>query len=148
MEVISGDEEARLIALAVGKRIPLGKKSALIVDLGGGSVEITFVENGRITMADSHNFGAVRLLDMLSSAEEDLRSAGLLLGEYMELVSRLSRRGNGKKAALFIATGGNIEAIASIPDVRAEPHPDYPEILCIKAGNLRRLMKRFSPACR
>ena len=145
VEVISGDEEARLIALAVGKRIPLGKKSALIVDLGGGSVEITFVENGRITLADSHNFGAVRLLDMLSSAEEDLRSAGQLLGEYMDLVGRkLSRRGNGKKAALFIATGGNIESIASIPDVRAEPHPDYPETVCIKAGNLRRLMEELS----
>jgi len=145
VEVISGDEEARLITLAVGKKIPLGKKSVLIVDLGGGSVEITFVENGRITLADSHNFGAVRLLDMLSSAEEDLRSAGQLLGEYMELVGRkLSRRGNGKKAALFVATGGNIESIASIPDVRAEPHPDYPETVCIKAGNLRRLMEELS----
>ena len=145
VEVISGDEEARLITLAVGKRIPLGKKSALIVDLGGGSVEITFVENGRITLADSHNFGAVRLLDMLSSAEEDLRSAGQLLGEYMDLVGRkLARRGNGKKAALFIATGGNIESIASIPDVRAEPHPDYQETVCIKAGNLRRLMEELS----
>jgi exopolyphosphatase / guanosine-5'-triphosphate,3'-diphosphate pyrophosphatase len=145
VEVISGDEEARLITLAVGKKIPLGKKSVLIVDLGGGSVEITFVENGRITLADSHNFGAVRLLDMLSSAEEDLRSAGQLLGEYMDLVGRkLSRRGNGKKASLFVATGGNIESIASIPDVRAEPHPDYPETVCIKAGNLRRLMEELS----
>jgi exopolyphosphatase/guanosine-5'-triphosphate,3'-diphosphate pyrophosphatase len=145
VEVISGDEEARLITQAVGKRIPLGKKSALIVDLGGGSVEITFVENGRITLADSHNFGAVRLLDMLSSAEEDLRSAGQLLGEYMDLVGRrLSRRGNGKKAALFIATGGNIESIAAIPDVLAEPHPDYPETVRIKAGNLRRLMEELS----
>jgi len=145
VEVISGDEEARLIAQAVGKRIPLGKKSAMIVDLGGGSVEITFVENGRITLTDSHNFGAVRLLDMLSSAEEDLRSAGQLLGEYMDLVGRkLSRRGNGKKAALFIATGGNIESIAAIPDAHAEPHPDYPETVRISAGNLRRLMEELS----
>jgi len=145
VEVISGDEEARLIAQSVGKRIPLGKKSALIVDLGGGSVEITFVENGRITLTDSHNFGAVRLLDMLSSAEEDLRSAGQLLNEYMDLVGRkLSRRGNGKKAALFIATGGNIESIAAIPDAHAEPHPDYPETVRIKAGNLRRLMEELS----
>jgi exopolyphosphatase / guanosine-5'-triphosphate,3'-diphosphate pyrophosphatase len=145
VEVINGDEEARLIALAVGKKIPLNRKSALIVDLGGGSVEITFVENGRITLADSHNFGAVRLLDMLSSAEEDLRSAGQLLNEYMDLVGRkLSRRGSGKKAALFIATGGNIEAIASIPEMQAEPHPDYPETVRIKAGNLRRLMEELS----
>jgi exopolyphosphatase/guanosine-5'-triphosphate,3'-diphosphate pyrophosphatase len=145
VEVINGDEEARLIALAVGKKIPLAKKSALIVDLGGGSVEITFLENGRITLADSHNFGAVRLLDMLSSAEEDLRSAGQLLSEYMDLVARkLSRRGSGKKATLFIATGGNIESIAAIPEVRAEPHPDYPDALRIKSGNLRRLMEELS----
>jgi exopolyphosphatase/guanosine-5'-triphosphate,3'-diphosphate pyrophosphatase len=145
VEVINGDEEARLIALAVGKKIPLNRKSALIVDLGGGSVEITFVENGRITLADSHNFGAVRLLDMLSSAEEDLRSAGQLLSEYMDLIGRkLSRRGNGKKAALFVATGGNIESIASIPDVRAEPHPEYTDTMRIKAGNLRRLMEELS----
>ncbi|HEU4950055.1 MAG TPA: hypothetical protein VFT11_04750, partial [Candidatus Deferrimicrobiaceae bacterium] len=71
-EVINGDEEARLIALAVGRKIPLEGKTALIVDLGGGSVEITLVEDGRITMTDSHNFGAVRLLDILSSAGEDL----------------------------------------------------------------------------
>jgi exopolyphosphatase/guanosine-5'-triphosphate,3'-diphosphate pyrophosphatase len=63
----------------------------------------------------------------------------------MDLVGRkLSRRGNGKKAALFIATGGNIESIASIPDARAEPHPDYPETVRIKAGNLRRLMEELS----
>ncbi|MDP2658796.1 MAG: Ppx/GppA phosphatase family protein [Candidatus Deferrimicrobium sp.] len=145
VEVINGDEEARLIALAVGKKISLGKKSALIVDLGGGSVEITFVENGRITLTDSHNFGAVRLLDMLSSAEEDLRSAGQLLNEYMELISRkLSRRGDGKRATLFIATGGNVESIAAIPGMHAEPHPDYPDTVRIKAGNLRRLMEELS----
>jgi exopolyphosphatase/guanosine-5'-triphosphate,3'-diphosphate pyrophosphatase len=145
IEVINGDEEARLIAQAVGKKIPLGKKSALIVDLGGGSVEITFVENGRITSTDSHNFGAVRLLDLLSSAEEDVRSAGQLLNEYMELISlKLSRRGAGKKASLFIATGGNIESIAAIPDVEAEPHPEYADTVRIKAGNLRRLMEELS----
>jgi exopolyphosphatase/guanosine-5'-triphosphate,3'-diphosphate pyrophosphatase len=145
VEVINGDEEARLIALAVGRKIPLAKKSALIVDLGGGSVEIAFVENGRITLTDSHNFGAVRLLDLLSSAEEDLRGAGQLLSEYMDLVGqKLSRRGSGKKAALFIATGGNIETIASFPDVGAQPHPDYLETVVLRPENLRKLMEQLS----
>ncbi|MBE0604073.1 MAG: Ppx/GppA family phosphatase [Deltaproteobacteria bacterium] len=145
IEIIDGQEEARLITLAVGKKIPLGKKSAVIVDLGGGSVEITFVENGRITLADSHNFGAVRLLDMLSSAEDGARGAGQLLNEYMDLIGlKLSRWKNGKKAALFIATGGNIEAVAAIPDVDAEPHPDYPGVLRIRAAQLRRLMEQLS----
>lgn len=144
-EVINGDEEARLIALAVGRKIPLAGKSALIVDLGGGSVEITLVEDGRITMTDSHNFGAVRLLDMLSSAGEDLAQTGALLREYMELVSRkLDRRGGGRKAPLFIATGGNIESISQIPEIRAEPHPDYPSAVRIKPANLRKFMEEIS----
>ena len=52
VEVITGDEEAYLITLAVGKKIPLKKQNALIVDLGGGSVEIAFVENGKITSTE------------------------------------------------------------------------------------------------
>ncbi|MBP2674032.1 MAG: exopolyphosphatase, partial [Deltaproteobacteria bacterium] len=145
IEIIDGEEEARLIALAVGKKIPLGKKSALLVDLGGGSVEITFVENGRITLTDSHNFGAVRLLDMISSAGDGPRGAGQLLSEYMDLVGRkLSRWKNGKKAALFIATGGNIETVAAIPDVLAKPHADYPDTVRIRSENLRRLMEQLS----
>jgi exopolyphosphatase/guanosine-5'-triphosphate,3'-diphosphate pyrophosphatase len=145
VEVVTGEEEARLIALAVGRKIPLEGKSALIVDLGGGSVEITLVEDGRITMTDSHNFGAVRLLDVLSSAGEDLAQTGTLLKEYMELISRkLDRRSGGRKTPLFIATGGNIEAIAAIPDVRAEPHPDYPGTVRVKPANLRKFMEEIS----
>ncbi|MGZ8439927.1 MAG: Ppx/GppA phosphatase family protein [Candidatus Deferrimicrobiaceae bacterium] len=145
VEVINGDEEARLIALAVGRKIPLEGKDALIVDLGGGSVEITLVEDGRITMTDSHNFGAVRLLDVLSSAGDDLAQTGALLREYMDLISRkLERRSGGRKVPLLIATGGNIEAIAAIADVRAEPHPDYPGTLRIRPANLRRFMEEIS----
>ncbi|HEY7586770.1 MAG TPA: Ppx/GppA phosphatase family protein [Candidatus Deferrimicrobiaceae bacterium] len=145
VEVVTGEEEARLISLAVGTRIPLEGKSALIVDLGGGSVEITLVENGRITMTDSHNFGAVRLLDVLSSAGEDLVQTGTLLKEYMELISRkLDRRGGGRKAPLFIATGGNIETIAQVPEIRAEPHPEYPGTVRVKPTNLRKFMEEIS----
>lgn len=145
VEIVSGEEEAYLISLAVDKRIPLSKRNALIVDLGGGSVEIAFVENGKITLTESHNFGAVRLLDILSSADDDLARNGAFLKEYMELVSRkLSRRFGGRKAPLLIATGGNIEAVAQIPDAQASPHPDYPETVVVKPSNLRRLMEEIA----
>jgi exopolyphosphatase/guanosine-5'-triphosphate,3'-diphosphate pyrophosphatase len=145
IEVIPGDEEARLIALAVDGKIPLAGKSALIVDLGGGSVEVAVVEDGRITMTDSHNFGAVRLLDVLSSAGEDTAQAGALLKEYMEVVSRkIDRRSGGRKTPLFIATGGNIETVARIPEVRAEPHPGFPGTLRLRTAELRRFTEEIS----
>ncbi len=144
VEVIAGDEEARLVALAVGSRIPLKKKNALIVDLGGGSVEVSRVENGRITLAESHNFGAVRLLDVLSSAGDDPARGGALLRDYMEVMGRKLRRKGAEKAELFIATGGNMETIASLPDIGAVPHPAWPGTLVFKTAKLRLMMEALS----
>jgi len=79
---------------------------------------------------------------MLSSAEEDLRSAGSCSGNTWTWWAGSCPAGKREEGALFIATGGNIEAIASIPTVRAEPHPDYPDTVRLKAGNLRRLMRK------
>src|SRR5579871_6235572 len=41
LDVIEGIEEARLIELAVVRRLQLGAERALLVDLGGGSTELT-----------------------------------------------------------------------------------------------------------
>jgi exopolyphosphatase/guanosine-5'-triphosphate,3'-diphosphate pyrophosphatase len=144
VEVIAGDEEARLVALAVGSRIPLKKKHALVVDLGGGSVEVSRVEDGRITLAESHNFGAVRLLDILSSAGEDPARGGALLRDYMELMGRKLKRKGAEKAELFIATGGNMETIASLPDIGALPHPAWPGTVVFKTARLRSVMESLS----
>lgn len=144
VEVIAGDEEARLVSLAVGRRIPLKRRNALIVDLGGGSVEISRVENGRITLAESHNFGAVRMLDVLSSAGDDPARGGALLRDYMELMGRKLKRKGAEKAELFIATGGNMETIASIPDIGAVPHPDFPGTVRLRTAKLRAVMETLS----
>jgi exopolyphosphatase/guanosine-5'-triphosphate,3'-diphosphate pyrophosphatase len=144
VEVIAGDEEARLVALAVGSRIPLRRKDALIVDLGGGSVEVSRVEDGKITLAESHNFGAVRMLDVLSSAGDDPARAGALLRDYMELMGRKLRRKGAKQAELFVATGGNMETIASLPDIGAVPHPSYPGAVVFKTAKLRTVMEALS----
>ena len=41
IRVISGTEEARLIHLAAGYGVDIGATTAVVVDIGGGSVEIT-----------------------------------------------------------------------------------------------------------
>src|SRR6516225_3268130 len=46
LETIEGIEEARLIQLAVTRRVPVGDKRALLVDVGGGSTELTLLERG------------------------------------------------------------------------------------------------------
>ncbi len=58
VRVLSGSEEARLGAAAVLWRRPLERGA--IVDLGGGSLQVTRVRSGRVTRVASVPLGAVR----------------------------------------------------------------------------------------
>jgi exopolyphosphatase/guanosine-5'-triphosphate,3'-diphosphate pyrophosphatase len=61
VETISGLEEGRLIHLGVLANTALGSSRALLVDLGGGSCELTFSDRGHIREMVSLPLGAVRL---------------------------------------------------------------------------------------
>ncbi|HVJ90745.1 MAG TPA: Ppx/GppA phosphatase family protein [Labilithrix sp.] len=63
LEVIEGIEEARLIQLAVVRRLNLAEKRALLVDVGGGSTELTYFDKGTSVWATSLPIGTVRLLE-------------------------------------------------------------------------------------
>ena len=58
VRILSGLEEARLGAAAVLRQRPLDRGA--IVDLGGGSLQVTRVRAGRITRVASVPLGAVR----------------------------------------------------------------------------------------
>src|SRR5260221_10702434 len=61
IEIISGLEEARLIHLGLVSTGRLGAHSVLLVDLGGGSCELTLSREGQIRDTVSLPLGAVRL---------------------------------------------------------------------------------------
>jgi len=61
LELISGSEEARLIHRAVAERLRLGADPWLLVDLGGGSVEVSLADDSGILWSESHTMGSVRL---------------------------------------------------------------------------------------
>src|SRR5581483_4578710 len=64
VEIISGQEEARLIHLGVLARWPQGDKRLLMVDVGGGSAEVILSERGVLIEAFSKPLGAVRLTEV------------------------------------------------------------------------------------
>lgn len=61
IEIVSGLEEARLVATGVMSGLSLTKGTTLIVDVGGGSVEFVVCVDGVIQFATSIKLGAVRL---------------------------------------------------------------------------------------
>jgi exopolyphosphatase / guanosine-5'-triphosphate,3'-diphosphate pyrophosphatase len=64
VEVISGQEEARLIHMGVQIRWPHPTERVLILDIGGGSAELILSEQGRMVQAFSKQLGALRLKEV------------------------------------------------------------------------------------
>ena len=84
VEVISGQEEARLIHLGVRSRWPHPKERFLIIDIGGGSVEIILSENDRMAKAYSRPLGALRLQELFLRTDPPRESDLHRLAEYIE----------------------------------------------------------------
>ncbi len=73
IEIISGEEEARLSYLAVAKDLGEVKKSILVVDVGGGSTEFILGKGNRIAQWVSLPLGSVRFTEtfLLSDPVQD-----------------------------------------------------------------------------
>jgi len=111
LEIISGEEEARLVHYSIARRVDLAHQFTLLIDMGGGSVEVTLCDDGEIISAQSFKIGTVRLLEMLGK-DGDFNT---LLGDYLagtrkKLKEQLGRR----KASLCVSTGGNAAAIGEL----------------------------------
>ncbi|RMZ59388.1 exopolyphosphatase [Chryseobacterium nematophagum] len=103
IEIISGDEEATLIYenhVAEG----LDKEFAyLYIDVGGGSTELTFYENGKMIYEKSFNIGTIRLLNNLVSP-----------ANWQEMKEEIKKNIISKKPIIAIGSGGNINKIFSM----------------------------------
>lgn len=113
MEVISGLEEGRLIHRGVMHNEPGAGGRVLLVDLGGGSCEITLSEHKRIKETISLPLGAVRLTEEFLQADpapsEDLRRMRQLIARELR---RAHRRIASTRVPLVIATSGTAAALA------------------------------------
>lgn len=133
LHTIRGSEEARLVYLAVAHRVPLGVGSWILVDLGGGSVEVSLVDADDIRWAESHTMGSVRLLEELTSSGEDPGRFLRLLEEYASTL----RIPKTDRIRGYLATGGNIETLAKLGGAI----PDPSGISRLPMADLRRIIE-------
>ncbi len=113
VEVISGLEEGRLIHLGVVTHEPGAKGKVLLIDLGGGSCEVTVSDKGRVQQMVSLPLGAVRLQqEFLQHDPPDAHDLDRLR-QYIERELERGEKTLGKpRPALVIATSGTASALA------------------------------------
>ncbi len=113
LEPISGAEEARLIHLAVRSRVDLSLGRWILVDLGGGSVEVSLVNDAGILWSESYRVGTVRSLETLAAARGCQDSLRAWVGRQLSALT-IPPPDSYPGPTAFAATGGNIEAIARL----------------------------------
>jgi exopolyphosphatase/guanosine-5'-triphosphate,3'-diphosphate pyrophosphatase len=85
VRVISGTEEARLIHQAAAYGVDLKNSTAVVIDIGGGSVEVTLGGAGRPQLARSFKMGVIRL------TERFVKSDPLSGRDERQLVKHINR---------------------------------------------------------
>ena len=113
--VISGGEEARLIHLAAAYGVGLSKETAVIVDIGGGSVEITRGHGPSLSMGRSFKVGVIRLTerfvksDPISERDERkmIRHINREIGSYVDAIAKAGYD-------RVVGTSGSIESVGIV----------------------------------
>jgi exopolyphosphatase / guanosine-5'-triphosphate,3'-diphosphate pyrophosphatase len=113
LDVIDGDEEARLVRKAVMNAFALRAPPRIVLDLGGGSLEINIREGSR-WRGSSLPVGTVRLIESFGlTGAIGHEEAGMVRRLADTLLQTFKPQGGGEQAPAA-ACGGNAEALARL----------------------------------
>ena len=108
---IDGIHEAQMIYSAVRSVYDLKNKNALLMDVGGGSLEITVISSGKFIESQSFNLGTVRLLNIL----EQKKSIDDFLSSHIEKIDKFLKPYFSQYRELtIIGTGGNARRLGKL----------------------------------
>lgn len=110
IEIIRGKEEANTICEAVKSQLDFRDHDVMLMDIGGGSTELTLIKNGKIIGVKSFNVGTVRLLHYKNQVELEKK----INFELDRMLVFIREHFGKKKPDFFVGTGGNLRRIGKI----------------------------------
>jgi len=124
VEVISGLEEGRLIHLGVVSNERGARGKCLMIDLGGGSCEVTLSDQGRIREMVSLPLGAVRLQQEFLQQDPPSKDDIARLKKFIRRELQKAERKMGiPRVALVLATSGTAAALSEASTAVAKKIP-------------------------
>ncbi len=121
IEIIDGEEEARLSALGVLSVIHPCPENAVIFDIGGGSTELIGIDDGHIYAQQSVPLGVVRLAEDHPDQCQRQQVIATTLGDVHHVL--LSRSLTSRTLEL-IGTAGTMTTLAAMDLQLKDYHPE------------------------
>jgi exopolyphosphatase / guanosine-5'-triphosphate,3'-diphosphate pyrophosphatase len=144
-QVISGTEEARLIHLAAVYGVDVAGASAVVVDIGGGSVEITHGTGTALRVAKSFKLGVIRLTERFVRTDPlSGRDERKLVRHIQNQVSSYLRDIKDAGFDRVIGTSGTILSLGTVAAADRRRVSDDIRNLRVPAKQIRRLRKQLT----
>lgn len=144
--VISGSEEARLIHRAAVYGVDVAGSAAVVIDIGGGSVELTLGRASRPQVAESLKLGVIRLTERFVRSDpiterDERRMVRHIVTELTPVVTKIREQGFDR----VIGTSGTILSLGALAAGAArEDRPDELRNLRVPVKQIRRLRKELT----
>lgn len=134
IKVISGRKEAELIRRAVQNSVGLDNRHCLLIDIGGGSVELTHLQKNKIYYSQSFKWGMVRTI---TESKVQAKTPQRILSEKLSMSGKHLPKGPFNIA---IGTGGNLDALAKLKLIALKKGPNT----VITKAELQKIYKTFT----
>lgn len=145
LEVITSLHEARLIALAVQHSIDFRGRRALLIDIGGGSVELSLCDSKQTFLTESRKLGALRLTDRFLTRDPITGKQQRAIEKFVrkrvsDVVSEAKRIG----FTMVVGTSGTILTLADVAhQIRYEESLTHFHQQVLKLGALEQANRRL-----
>jgi exopolyphosphatase/guanosine-5'-triphosphate,3'-diphosphate pyrophosphatase len=142
VNVISGDDEARLAYLAVVASLGLGAEPVVVFDTGGGSSQFTFGHAAEVDERFSVAVGAVRYTERFGLA----KAVGpAVVGEVLAAIATdLSRLDERPKPRTLVGMGGAVTNLSAVKLGLAKYDPDVVQGAILQRNEIDRQIDLFA----
>ena len=119
IEMICGRLEAQMIRQALQIKMNLKRGNYLLFDIGGGSIELSLLQEGKLLAVESFPLGTVRLLEKVRVKRihpeiQSVEFQNLILEHQTSLKEFFKARMEGMEPISMIGTGGNFKRLLKL----------------------------------
>ena len=119
IDIVNGQREAQLIYKGVIQALDLSKSKALIMDIGGGSVEFIICDSSGIRWAHSFEIGAQRLMDQFHHQDpitsQEINRLEVFLDKHLAPLATAVEK---FKPSVLVGASGTFDTLSHICGIR------------------------------
>jgi exopolyphosphatase / guanosine-5'-triphosphate,3'-diphosphate pyrophosphatase len=142
VQIIPGEEEARLSYLAILSGMPIPDGDMIIFDTGGGSTEFIFGHGTTLVNRFSVNLGAIRITEKFF--QDDPVAAGSVEAAIKEIDGEFASAGVAGHPVQVVGMGGTVTSMGAVKHKMVKYDPNVIQGSSLTRADIAEQVKEYS----